>query len=45
MLVSEIEHVEVTMVADKMSGAPELNEHGITTWKMTLPGSSRMSCR
>ncbi|MBI1948697.1 MAG: mucoidy inhibitor MuiA family protein [Deltaproteobacteria bacterium] len=40
--VSEIEHVEVTLVADKTSGAPELNEHGIVTWKMTLPGASRM---
>lgn len=40
--VSEIEHVEVTLVADKTSGAPEVNEHGIVTWKMTLPGSSRL---
>lgn len=40
--VSEIEHVEVTLVADKTSGAPEISEHGIVTWKMTLPASSRM---
>ena len=42
MPVSEIEHVEVTLVADKTSGAPEVNEQGIVTWKMTLPGASRM---
>lgn len=42
MPVSEIEQVEVTLVADKTSGAPEVNEHGIVTWKMTLPASSRM---
>ena len=40
--VSEIEHVKVTLVADKTSGAPELNEHGILTWKMALPGSGRV---
>lgn len=40
--VSEIEHVEITLVADKTSGAPELNEHGMVTWKMTLPAASRM---
>ncbi len=42
MPVSEIEHVEVTLMADKTSGAPEVNEHGMVTWKMTLPASSRM---
>ncbi|OGQ12299.1 MAG: hypothetical protein A2138_00070 [Deltaproteobacteria bacterium RBG_16_71_12] len=42
MPVSEIEQVEITLVADKTSGAPEVNEHGIVTWKMTLPASSRM---
>lgn len=42
MPVSEIEQVEVTLMSDKTSGAPELNEHGMVTWKMTLPASSRM---
>lgn len=42
MPVSEVEHVEVTLMSDKTSGAPEINEHGMVTWKMTLPASSRM---
>lgn len=40
--VSEIEQVKVTLVADKTSGAPELNEHGMLTWKMALPASGRL---
>ncbi len=40
--VSEIEHVKITLVADKTSGAPETNEHGILTWKMALPASGRL---
>lgn len=42
MPVSEIEHVKVTLVADKTSGAPEINEHGILAWKMALPASGRL---
>lgn len=40
--ISEIEHVKVTLVADKTSGAPEVNEHGIVSWKMTLPANGRL---
>lgn len=40
--VSEIEHVTVTLVADKTSGAPEVNEHGVVTWRMSLPGGGRL---
>lgn len=40
--VSEIEHVKITLVADQTSGAPDVNEHGIVTWRMSLPASGRL---
>jgi uncharacterized protein (TIGR02231 family) len=40
--VSEIEHVTITLVADKTSGAPTVNEHGVVSWKMALPALGRL---
>jgi uncharacterized protein (TIGR02231 family) len=40
--VSEIAHVEITMVADKTSGAPEVDANGFVTWTMILPASGRL---
>src|SRR5581483_4816718 len=40
--VSEIEHVRITLVADKTSGAPDVNEHGVLSWKMPLPPLGRL---
>jgi uncharacterized protein (TIGR02231 family) len=40
--VSEIEHVEVTLVADKTSGAPSVSDHGIVMWKQALPANGRL---
>jgi uncharacterized protein (TIGR02231 family) len=40
--VSEIAHVEVTLVSDKTSGAPTLDDNGFVTWTMALPASGRL---
>ncbi|MDP2339404.1 MAG: mucoidy inhibitor MuiA family protein [Deltaproteobacteria bacterium] len=40
--VSEIEHVKVTLVADKTSGAPKLDDDGFLKWTMALPARGRL---
>jgi uncharacterized protein (TIGR02231 family) len=40
--VSEIEHVKVTLVKDRTSGAPELDANGMLTWKMTIGAWGRL---
>ena len=40
--VSEIEHVKVTLVADKTSGAPTLDDDGFLRWGMALAGRGRL---
>ncbi len=40
--VSETEHVTVTLVADKTSGAPVLDEDGFLRWKMSIASRGRL---
>ncbi len=40
--VSEIEHVKVTLVTDKTSGSPVLNDDGFLKWNMTVPARGRL---
>jgi uncharacterized protein (TIGR02231 family) len=40
--VSEIEHVRVTLVADKTSGAPVVDDDGLVRWTQTLAGRGRL---
>ena len=40
--VSETEHVTVTLVSDKTSGAPVLDEDGFLRWQMTLGARGRL---
>lgn len=40
--VSEIEHVKVTLVADKTSGSPHLDNDGFLKWTMTVPARGRL---
>lgn len=40
--VSEIEHVKVTLVADKTSGSPRLDDDGLLRWNMVLPARGRL---
>jgi uncharacterized protein (TIGR02231 family) len=43
--VSEIEHARVTLIGDKTSGAPEVDDDGIVTWKIELPGEDHKKIR
>ncbi len=40
--VSEIEHVKVTLQADKTSGTPLLDDDGFLKWTMTVPARGRL---
>lgn len=40
--VSEIEHVKVTLVAEKTSGSPTLDADGFLRWTMTVPARGRL---
>jgi uncharacterized protein (TIGR02231 family) len=40
--VSEIEHVTVTLVADKTSGVPRLDDDGFVHWTQTIPPRGRL---
>lgn len=40
--VSEIEHVKVTLQADKTSGSPHLDDDGFLKWTMTVPARGRL---
>jgi uncharacterized protein (TIGR02231 family) len=40
--VSEIEHVKVTLVADKTSGAPDLDDDGFLRWTQVLAPRGRL---
>jgi uncharacterized protein (TIGR02231 family) len=40
--VSELEHVQVTLVADKTSGTPRLDDDGFVRWTQTLAPRARL---
>jgi hypothetical protein len=40
--VSEIDHVKVTLLEDKTSGAPTLDQDGFLRWEMELGARSRL---
>jgi uncharacterized protein (TIGR02231 family) len=40
--VSEIEHVKITLVADKTSGSPTLDDDGFVRWTQTLAPRARL---
>ncbi|MBI5495620.1 MAG: mucoidy inhibitor MuiA family protein [Deltaproteobacteria bacterium] len=40
--VSELEHVKVTLVADKTTGAPKLDDNGFCRWQTDLAGNAHL---